>query len=126
MEKKSFKPNPNDHFDTEARAKALTESEKKHQEKTEIARDLVFEIVDKMDVENIIDIEELLMTRIVRGMVFMQIPGFKTPIVKLELDLDLVNEDAGDKAKNEDIEKIVSYLKREGKLLPIDSHFHPL
>jgi len=60
--------------------------------------------------------------RIVGGFVYLEIPGFKSPIVKLYLGL----KEVGNLVPKEDVEKIVKHLKDEGKLLPISSDFKVL
>jgi len=63
-----------------------------------------------------------LQNRIIRGFVYLEVPGFETPIVKLFLD----NPEDKIKIPKEDMEKVANYLKREGKLLPIDSDYEVL
>lgn len=60
--------------------------------------------------------------RIVSGLVYLKVPGFKTPIVKLYLGL----EEMGNLVPQKDVKKIVDYLKRERKLLPISLDFKTL
>ncbi len=66
---------------------------------------------------------DAILRRIIPGFVYLEIPGFKTPILKLYLG----DKEMGDEVpEGEDIERIVRHLKGERKLLPITSDFRPL
>lgn len=60
--------------------------------------------------------------RVIKGFVYLKVPDFQTPIVRLWLGM----KEMGDLVPQEDLQKITSYLKRERKLLPISSDFRVL
>ncbi len=61
--------------------------------------------VDPFEIEN----------RLVYGLVYLEVPGFKTPIVRLNLGV----EEMGSLVPEEKVAKIENFLKRERKLLVI-------
>jgi hypothetical protein len=54
--------------------------------------------------------------RIIGGFVYLEVPGLKTPIVELW----------SWEFPEEDVERIANHIKKERKLLPINSHFEVL
>lgn len=79
-------------------------------------------IMGKMrDYDQIPDLHETL-EYIVKGVVYLKVPGFKTPIVELWFG----SEEAGDKVPDDDINKISMLLKSEKQLLPISSYLEVL
>jgi len=60
--------------------------------------------------------------RITDGFVYLEVPGFKTPIVRLYLGL----EEQGSMISKSDLLKIVSSIKKDRRLLPISSDFKVL
>jgi hypothetical protein len=84
-----------------------------------IKENLAIEILNKMDSENIDEnTESQLKKRIINGFIYLEVPGFKTPIVRLWL--------RGIWTPEKYIEKIVNHIKRERKLLPISFDFEAL
>ena len=89
-----------------------------------VGTDLALDIFNSMDVENMgADTASHITRRIIDGLVFLNVPGFKTPILKLH---PFGLEELGDKVPKEDIRKIVEHIKKERKLLPISSGFRVL
>jgi hypothetical protein len=89
-----------------------------------VAYELAIKISEKIRESGnhkLIDTDDIL-ARIIKGFVYLEVPGFKTPIVKLFLGL----EKMGNKVLDEDILKISNHIKNEGKLLPISSEFDSL
>ena len=71
------------------------------------------------DIENFDENTEIqLKRRIIGGFVYLEVPGFKTPIVRLWL--------TGAWTSEQDVEKIATHIKQERKLLPINSFFEAL
>jgi hypothetical protein len=60
--------------------------------------------------------------RFVYGLVYLEVPGFKTPIAKLYLGM----EEMGDLVPKEKVIKITNHLKQERKLLAVSSDFRVL
>ncbi|OGI75667.1 hypothetical protein A3C67_02650 [Candidatus Nomurabacteria bacterium RIFCSPHIGHO2_02_FULL_42_19] len=60
--------------------------------------------------------------RIVKGFVYVSVPGFKVPIVKLYLGL----EEMGSLVPEHNVKRILWHLKNERKLLPISAEFRVL
>lgn len=83
--------------------------------------DKIWEEQKESDKFNIADLG-LIYRRIVKGFVYLTVPGFKTPIVKLSLG----TEEMGDLVSKKDVGKIVNHLKRQRQLLPISSDFKVL
>lgn len=89
---------------------------------SQIDSDLATEILQNSENNYDLNALKILTRRIIIGFVYLEIPSFKTPIVKLLLG----SEEMGDKVPEEDVQKIADYLKRERKLLPISSDFRVL
>ncbi len=88
------------------------------------AKDLALSILYSMDDEKITEnTENYLMRRIIAGMVFFKVPGFRTPIIKFN---PFVSVKTNDKVPEDNVKKISNHLKRERKLLPITSDFQVL
>ncbi len=90
-----------------------------------VAVDLAYKIsedlIQKGDFENS-DIDRIRYRRLVNGFIYLDIPGFSIPIVRLYLGM----EEIGNKVPEADVQKIVEHIKRERKLLPISSDFKVL
>ena len=79
------------------------------------------DLIERGDFENS-DIDRIKHRRIVSGFIYLEVPGFNTPIVKFYFGM----KEMGDRVSEEDIQKIVSYIKKERKLLPIAADFKVL
>ena len=86
--------------------------------------DLVGIIFDRLrysDPPQYVDLDEIkrIKRKIVGGFVYLEVPGFKTPIVRLWV--------SGQRNfSKENVEKIATHIKQERKLLPINSFFEAL
>ncbi len=89
-----------------------------------IAFELATKIAEKLLDPNIsnYNLTANIQRRIIPGLVYLPVPGFKTPIVKLYLGV----KEMGNLVPEEDVKKIANYLKSERKLLPINSFFKVL
>lgn len=80
------------------------------------ASELAFNIAQKLwNSGNFEANVDMIKRRIMIGTVYLEVPGFKTPIVGLVLGL----KEMGNRVPKEDVEKIARHLKQERKLLPI-------
>ena len=69
-----------------------------------------------------LDLEKQIERRAVSGFVYVQVPGFNTPIVRLYFGM----KEMGNRVAENDIEKIIEFIKQERKLLPISGDFQVL
>ncbi len=97
--------------------KTLESLESKHHERQMNVYTLAEQIAQKAGQDLSWELEKQIERRTVSGFVYLQVPNFKTPIVKLYLGI----EEMGNLVPKGDVDKIVNFLKRQRKLLPISS-----
>lgn len=95
---------------------------------SEIAFDLADQILSNLkkfkDPSNYYIDTNAIKKRIVSGFVYLEVPDFKTPIVKFfPFGVERVDSNVVSK---ENIRKIINHIKHERKLLPISSDFQAL
>ncbi len=83
-----------------------------------IAFELAANIAEKRRDEGDMDADiDRIKRKVVSGIVYLEVPNFNTPIVKLWLGI----EEMGDAVPKNDVEKIANHLKSERKLLPMSA-----